>query len=377
MAYNSFTNGKRADRYTFARFLSFLIVLLCLVACKTKTLNQSKTAKPEQANKADITLVSYNVENLFDTEDDPTRDDNDFLPAGTYAWTDQRYRHKLRQLDTVLHLAGNGQRPQLIGLLEVENATVVSDLFSQQFLASGRYKFVLADSSDGRGINVGFAWQPTVFAFEHSVSYTVVLPKADKPAPNAERRNPTRQLLVVSGQLVNTGARLACVVMHWPSRRNPELHRLAAAQTTRQIVDSLQKLNPDVGIVLMGDLNDEPLNRSLRTQGLNSVGGDSCLAQPGTLCNPMVALQQKGESSYFFYSEKKKNLLDQFILSPSLYSGTAGVQFLEAGIFKKPFLLEPGTEADPLATFAGKKYQGGYSDHFPIWLRLRSLTSKN
>jgi hypothetical protein len=363
-------SGHLAYRRAWTWMMPVLVALVvCVAGCKTKSINQTKASKPDPGTKPGLTIVSYNVENLFDTQDDPTRDDNDFLPTGTHAWTDQRYQHKLRQLDTVLSVAGNGQRPELVGLCEVENGTVLKDLFSQKFLSSGGYKIVLADSSDGRGINVAFAWQPAVFSLQHSVPYTVAL-------PTSERRNATRQLLVVSGELVNVRTRLACVVMHWPSRRNPEPHRLAAARTARRIVDSLQKQDPFIGIVLMGDFNDEPLNRSLRAEGLNTLGGDSCLTQPGTLCNPMVELYQKGESSFYFYVEKKKNLLDQFVLSPSLYTGEAGLRFGGAGVFKRPFLLEPGTDADPLATFAGKRYQGGYSDHLPIWLQLQAVTGK-
>lgn len=315
-------------------------------------------AKPEAVP---ITVVFYNVENLFDTHDDPGFGDDDFTPGGKLRWTEERYERKLHQLAEAISMAG-AELPVMIGLCEVENKNVVEDLSKTPPLDRGHYEVVHQDSPDERGIDVALLVDRKRALVGETVWLTVDL--------GADR---TRDILHATMDLKGTGP-LEVFVNHWPSRREGEQEsapkRMAAARTVRDEVDRLLALDPSARIIIMGDLNDEPLDASLK-KGLitDELIGDDHGADLYDLVGmdrlePVGSISHKGEWQYF----------DHLIVSRSLaFPEKSGLHAVSAAAVKDPHLIfhHPKYGDQPNRTFSGTKYhRDGYSDHLPVVLRL-------
>ena len=204
----------------------------------------------------------YNLENLYDTIDNPMVDDNEFLPNGPKKYNSEIYNDKLEKLATVLSQMGADQTPDgpaILGVAEVENDTVLSDLVKHPLIAKRQYAIVHYDSRDARGVDVGLLYNPKYFTVEASDKLFVQLPTGAKDAYY------TRDVLWVKGKF--DGETIHIYVNHWPSRRGGEKRsapgRAAAAQVCRNHMDSILKIDPNAKFVLMGDLNDDPVNASL------------------------------------------------------------------------------------------------------------------
>lgn len=307
------------------------------------------------------TIAFYNVENLFDTIDDPNTNDAEFLPGGANRWTPQRYQAKLENMARVIAGIGNEMvkgGPAIIGLSEIENRGVLEDLINTPPLKELGYEIVHYDSPDRRGVDVGLLYKPSVFKVTNSTSNRLYMPGRTDFF--------SRDQLVVSGELL--GEPISVIVNHWPSRRSGPEYREEAAKLSRHLSDSLMKAHKNAKIFVMGDLNDDPIDRSV-AKVLGAKGKPADVKQ-GDLFNPMWQLHRDGIGSLAY--RDAWNLFDQIIVSEPVLNDSKGWKLHKAKVYNDTFLLQKdGPYAGyPFRTFAGGAYAGGYSDHFPVYLFL-------
>ncbi|MBK6344580.1 MAG: endonuclease/exonuclease/phosphatase family protein [Bacteroidales bacterium] len=307
-------------------------------------------------------IAFYNLENLFDTIDDPNTNDAEFLPGGSNRWTTQRYEAKLANMSKVI--AGIGSEmvkggPSIIGVSEIENRSVLEDLVKTPALKNMGLQIVHFDSPDKRGVDVGLLYNPSVFKVVNATSNRVYMPDDSTWF--------TRDQLVVSGEL--DGELISIIVNHWPSRGNGPEYREAAAKLSRALSDSVARVNKNAKIFIMGDLNDDPTDKSV-ARFLGAKGKKEDVGN-GDLFNPFWQLHRDGIGSLAY--RDSWNLFDQIIISEPLLSEAGGNwKFYKAKIYSEKFLIQKdGPYAGyPFRTFAGGAYAGGYSDHFPTYVFL-------
>jgi predicted extracellular nuclease len=355
----------------------YLLVLLPLSIVVIESCGTPKTAVVKPAEPAEETadlraidpttakdslrIAFYNVENLFDTLDDPIKIDSEYLPNSSLRWTRERYEAKQRNL--VKAIEGLGY-PSVLGMCEVENRRVLEDLIAQPELRSRNYAIVHYDSPDERGIDVAMLYKSTDFTPNNQASHRVKLP-VDK----------TRDILEVSGLL--RGTKITVFVNHWPSRRGgadtSEPKRLMAAQTLKAKTDSLFRLDKKARIVIMGDLNDEPMDKSL-TQGLEAVlwNRDSAKTLPhNKLYNLAAAVKRNKKGSYWYRNEWEA--IDQIIVSGFWLDGRSKLQMPDSeSVLNAEFLTYKDRNGNrpPNRTYTGPIYRGGFSDHFPVYITV-------
>jgi len=321
------------------------------------------------------TIAFYNVENLFDIENDTLIFDDDRTPEGKDNWTLERYTKKLDNISKVLSEIGSensGNSPDIIGICEVENLTVIEDLIGHPNLQDKGYQIVHYDSPDERGIDVALLFKEDAFLPTSFASHRLLLIDDD------DQRNYTRDQLVVGGLLDNE--QLYFLVNHWPSRSGGEArsrpNRMAAAKLNKRIIDSIQRLDAYAKIIGMGDFNDDPNNDSfkkiLKTKAVrNPKKGEQNQFEQGNLLNPMEKLYKKGVGSLAY--RDKWNLFDQIYFTANLVQSKKGdYRFWKSGVFNAPYLVTKKGQYKgyPFRTYAGGSYAGGYSDHFPVFLYL-------
>ena len=306
-----------------------------------------------------MTIIFFNAENLFDTEDDPRKDDDAFTPDGDYRWTRSRYWDKLDAVSKVIVAADEDAAPALVGLSEVENETVLTDLTARSALKEAGYKFVMTDSPDNRGIDVALLYRRNYFKLISHESLRVNL----RPYGGGA----TRDILHVTG-VIETFDTLDVYVCHWPSRYNgteqTEPYRMCAAKIVRESVDSVFSMRRKPYVVIMGDLNEGPDDPAVR-EGLKAHPFSSgSMREDRELVSVMDPL---AEGSYKYQGTWDK--YDQFIVSASLLNGFGCTEMKGAEIMRLPFILTDDNTyggEKPLRTFNGRRYQGGYSDHLPV-----------
>lgn len=312
-------------------------------------------------------IAFYNLENLFDTI--PGRqqgtNDSDFAPNSPKRWNSERYWEKLGNLASVISQLGD-EFPQLgppaiVGISEVENINPLRDLVRTDALKAFDYQIVHYDSPDRRGIDVGLLYRPDLFTVTNHRSVRLSVPE------NPDFR--TRDQLVVSGLLM--GERIHIIVNHWPSRSGGEKRsrplRIAAGKLCRSIVDSIQRVEPQAKIVIMGDLNDDPSDESIR----KALGAKKrrMFLKSNDLFNTMYSLYTSGIGTLAYHDAW--NLFDNIIISePLLNAPDGGMKFHNAKVFNRSFLINKRGQYKgyPFRTYSGSTYQGGYSDHFPVYI---------
>ncbi|HBX49557.1 MAG: hypothetical protein A2275_11530 [Bacteroidetes bacterium RIFOXYA12_FULL_35_11] len=321
----------------------------------------------EKQGKAKVAIVGfYNIENLYDTENDPTKDDEEFLPDGKNKWTQDRYLAKLERMSDVISKLGGEivkSGPTVLGLCEVENKKVVEELVGQPALKKWDYGVVHYDCRYNRGVDVAFCYQKARFKVSNSKSYPLYSPE--------DTSFTTRDQLLVSGML--DGEEMHFIVNHWPSRRGGEKRsapmRELAAKLCRSIVDSIYKINENAKIIIMGDLNDDPTDASVYKH-LGAIGNKDKVEKNG-LFNAMYKLFKDGIGSLAY--KDSWNLFDQIIVSGNLLGDDKSTyKFLKARVFNEKFLMqkEGNFAGYPFRTYVGDVYQGGFSDHFPVYVFL-------
>lgn len=327
---------------------------------------QVSQAQKKQYKPAIISF--YNLENLYDTVDNPLVNDEEFLPKGDRNYNTAIYKDKLNKLSTVISQIGaevSPDGPVILGVAEVENDTVLNDLIAQPLIAKRNYKIVHYDSRDARGVDVGMLYNPAYFTVENSAKLFVQLPVGAKDAYY------TRDILWVKGKL--NGETIYIYVNHWPSRsggeKRSEPGRVAAASVCRKHIDSIQRLDPNAKIVVMGDLNDDPTNKSI--MDVLKAGGKDELSAKGSLFNPWLELYRKGIGTLAY--QDAWGLFDQIIISsPWLNKNQSGYFFYQQHVFNREYLVENNGryKGYPMRTWDGNSYRGGYSDHFPTYIVL-------
>jgi hypothetical protein len=345
------------------RFLSSrLLIMAGLIAISVASYAQEKKYKV-------AAIGFYNLENLFDTVDDTLKNDEDFLPTGSYHYTPEVYQDKLGKLSGVIASLATDMTPDgvaILGVAEVENRYVLEDLVKQPDLVKRGYKIVHHDSPDVRGIDVGFIYNPKYFTVLGSKPLYVQMPVYESGDSSY-----TRDVLYVWGLF--DGEPLHIFVNHWPSRRGGEAAsaplRDNAAAVCRKVVDSLLAADPTVKILAMGDLNDDPTNSSVY-KVMQAKGNPEKLKE-GELYNPFYDFYKKGIGTLAW--NDSWNLFDQVIMSQGwLKKDQTGFKFLRNEVFNKPYLTQQTGQFKgyPHRTYIGGVYQGGYSDHFPVFIYL-------
>ena len=313
-------------------------------------------------------VVSWNIENLFDTHHDSLKNDYEFLPDALRHWNYRKYKKKLADISRVITAVGEWNPPALIGVCEVENDTVLRDLTRRSPLKELSYRYVITDSHDLRGIDVALLYQRDLFKLLSFRSICI---------PPLKRYRPTRDLLHVSGLLL-TGDTLDVFVCHLPSRsggaKESEPYRLHAARILRTQADSILNARVHPQVIIMGDFNDYPTNKSIQ-KVLGAEAPPSMSATPLSPLKLYHLLARKAESRDFgsYKYQGEWGLLDHIIVSGTLLdkSGNFFTSEEKANVASLPFLLIEDQKyggKEPFRTYKGMKYQGGSSDHLPIYM---------
>ncbi|WP_426483282.1 endonuclease/exonuclease/phosphatase family protein [Flavobacterium sp. 2] len=338
-----------------------------------------------QSKKYNIhTVAFYNFENLFDTINDPSTNDDEWTPTGAQNWTKEKYEQKLKNLSRVISEIGtpeNLNAPTLLGCSEVENRGVLEDLIKQEKIIDFDYGIIHFDSPDQRGIDVALLYQkkyfrPTSFSNIPLLIYknkTAVQENGNEDLGDVEikvdkNRIFTRDQLLVTGFLDNE--EIYIIVNHWPSRSGGEKtsspYREAAGKLNRKIIDSLQQINPLAKVITMGDLNDGPFNKSLK-MALGAKSKKSETLEFGTF-NPFEEMAEKGMGTLAF--RDSWDIFDQIIMTQTIIQPDfSSFKFWKAGIFNRPYLIQTSGKYKgyPLRNSLNEV---GFSDHFPVYIYL-------
>lgn len=321
------------------------------------------------------TIAFYNLENLFDTINNPNKLDEYSPMMEMKTNRSEAYWKKIHNMARVLSDIGKDEThnsPVIIGVSEVENKNVLQDLVNDTLLINKNYGIIQYPSPDLRGIDVALLYQKRFFTPISSKSLEL------KIYDNTTgKREYTRDQLVVSGQL--EGETVHFIVDHWPSRRGGQRQsrykRMAAAKLTKRITDSLLTLDPYSKVIIMGDLNDDPTSYSLK-KGLKTTRKRTQMGM-GSIYNPFENFYRSGLGTTAF--RDSWSLFDQILLSTSLRDGNYnGFQFYKAGIFNKNYIVtQTGRyKGYPFRSWGNGGFTGGFSDHFPVYIYLiRSVNS--
>ena len=317
-------------------------------------------------------VVFYNLENLFDTINDPNKNDEEYLPEGARKWTTYRYNQKLENMSRVLFdiAAKDRNFPTVIGVSEIENRLVLEDLLATPKLAKANYRIVHYDSPDRRGVDCAFFYRPDKFKLEGSEAHNISFPGR----PNFL----TRDLVAMWGKI--EGEPFYFIVSHWPSRlggkERSQYSRDFVAEKCKHICDSVHKANPATKVVIMGDFNDDATDKSV-THVLGAKGNIKKLDK-NDMFNPFHDMLKAGYGTLAY--RDSWNLFDNIVVSENLATastGTLKIQKAEGSkfygnIFISPYMIQKEGQYKnyPLRSFVGSNFQNGYSDHFPVYIYI-------
>ena len=312
-------------------------------------------------------IMTYNVENLFDTKHDSLKNDTEYLPDSELRWTNKRFYDKLHEVMQVIIGVGGDELPLLVGLCEVENNFVLDIMTKSDPYNQLGYDYVHYEGPDTRGIDVALLYQKDKFT-----------PLASRPIPvNLPNGQETRDLLYTCGTLSDS-TMLHIIQVHFPSRREgalaSELNREAAAKIARKVVEEIQEVDSQAAIIIMGDFNDNPSDRVPTTTlaALPYTSGSFGDLKLYNLCWDGTSFENKDIGSYFHDGEW--DMLDQIIVSGALLNGNLSVRIMpEAEVYHPKWISKRDKrtgEMIPKRTYVGPFYQGGVSDHFPVFMEM-------
>jgi hypothetical protein len=343
------------------------IFSLSILGLSLLTLSSDLNGQNQDKQYKIVSVGFYNLENLFDTVDDTLINDEEFLPNGARAWTEARYQEKLTNMAYVISQIGIQDAKaglSILGVSEIENRKVLEDLVVQKSIKDRNYKIIHYDSPDRRGVDVGLLYNPSHFT---PISTSAI------PLINTEdgKRLYTRDVLYVKGLLDSDTIHV--MVNHWPSRSGGEARtapfRNNGAKLCRKVIDSLLKIDEHVKVFVMGDLNDDPTDESLKSH-LRAVGSLKEMKKT-TMFNPFEDFFRRGQGSNAY--RDSWSLFDQIVISKGVTDKKCeGYFYFKANIFNKAFLVQTSGQYKgyPFRTFSGDTYQSGYSDHFPTYVYL-------
>ena len=367
--------------------LSFSLLLVCLAV-----LTSSVSHGQQQKRYAMYGVAFYNLENLFDTLHDAGKNDYEYLPTGTNKWGKMKYEAKLHNMARVLSELCTDKLPAgpaVVGLAEVENANVLDDLLRQPSLEKRGWKYVDYPSPDRRGIECALFYNPRLFQLERSMLvpfYYSPTGRVDDPLLGfhttadgtveaetdmlkGDTTYLTRGFLVAEGRLA--GEKMYFIVCHWPSRGAGSEARERAGFQVRQLQMVLMKHDPEAKVIIMGDLNDDPNNKSVMKE-LGCATETKQVKQTTDLYNPWYNTLYKVGQGTLLYNGKW-NLFDQIILTGNLIgTDRSTLKYYRHEIFMRDYLFqqEGRYKGSPLRTHAGGVWLNGYSDHLPTQVYL-------
>ena len=335
-----------------------LAAALLALACTAPAYAQENNAERMITQTAGIAF--YNLENFFDTiPNNPLGRDLEYTPNGKNQWDSRKYWNKVNNLARAISSFTSKRTPNgpaIIGVSEVENRGVLEDLVRDPQLAPWNLQIVHHDSPDKRGIDVSLLYNPKYFKLENVTNHTL------SEVPFA-----TRDQMCVVGRLM--GQRVAVIVNHWPSRiggqEKSSPNREAAARLCLAISDSLWRVDPQIGVIIMGDLNDDPMDKSC-AEVLGAKRDKKDVTEDYQFFSPFWSILDHGTGTLAYKSSW--NLFDQIIISGNLLNTPENRwHFLRAEVLNRDFLkdTEGARQNYPLRTFASGVYLNGYSDHFP------------
>ena len=347
---NIFKSENQQTSFQQLFFVSLFLIAIGLGSCSKKAVQP-------------ISFAFYNVENLFDTIDDPQIRDNSYLPDSKIPWNTERYLHKLDNLSRVMSSIDSGSYPTIFGLCEVENVHVLRDLVNHSDLADAQYSILHKDSPDERGIDVAMLYQAKY--------YTPVRTQYLKLSFPTDPDNKTRDILYSKGVAAGRDT-LHIFINHWTSRwggqEETEPFRKYTGKFLRQVTDSILKAQPHANIIIAGDLNDNPDNSSIAEDlGAKAL---SDVLEGGSLYNLSMNKYKQGEGTLYY---KSWDMFDQIIVSGNMLNPKKGV-FVETTdqvIIKHDWMLyQPKKGPARPSRTAAREYYGGFSDHLPVFIRM-------
>lgn len=312
----------------------------------------------------------YNIENLFDTIDDPQTIDEDYTLSGKNHYSSNDYQRKINKTAQVISNIGgaeSGTGPAILGLAEVENFRVLNDLVHSKALKKQQYQIIHFDSPDRRGIDVALIYQEAFFLPLETEIIEVKL------WTEKGERLYTRDILYVSG--VMEGEEIHVIINHWPSRRGgksrSEPKRMKTAYKVNQLTNRILFTNPKAKILILGDFNDDPIDKSIKKMLIQTSPTDK--STKVSFFNPMEFMFKKGWNTLAY--RDALHLFDQIIVSKTLLGNdhnNKGLRYYKAGIFNPSYLIQQDGKYKgyPLRSFENNRYSGGYSDHFPVFIEL-------
>ena len=329
----------------------FTILLFATLSLYTLNANES------------LNILFYNVENLFDTEDDPNTNDDEFTPQGDKFWNSTRYWNKINNISKTIVATTPINAPEIIGLCEVENETVIKDLVERSPLKQIGYHYFITSSNDKRGIDVALLYKPTRIQPISNESLYVDIWKIN--------RSTTRDILHVTCR-TNSGDTLDIYVCHWPSRlggiKKSDPLREAAATVLKESVGQLFIERESANIIIMGDFNDQSDSPSIK-----NVLGAKKISDANVAKNiDLVTLFSSTHDGTYKYQGVWEQY-DHFIVSGNMINGLGMFNVASFNVCRAPFLLEDDKVyggKKPFRVNNGYRYQNGYSDHLPILLEL-------
>lgn len=337
-------------------------ILTSIICVLLSTVVASAQKSGDKMSTAGIAF--YNLENLFDTiPNNPEGRDEEYTPCGKWQWDSRKYLNKIHNLAYAISQMTSAYTPDgpaIIGVAEVENRSVLDDLVADRQISGWNLQVVHHDSPDARGIDVSLLYNPKYFKVENVTNHRL---KA------LDFR--TRDQMCVVGRL--QGQRIAVIVNHWPSRLGGEEqsspHREAAAALCKEIADSLWRTDPDMGVIIMGDLNDDPMDKS--TAVVLGAKRDRKKVKEHGFFNPWWKILDNGVGTLEYKGQW--NLFDQIIVSGTLLDSPKGRwRYSRAEVLNRDFLQDPESRGlpYPLRTYSRGSYRNGYSDHFPTEIFL-------
>jgi endonuclease/exonuclease/phosphatase family metal-dependent hydrolase len=343
-----------------------MIIFLIFI---TAFLFNSVNLNAQDTKKDTLTFAFWNMENLFDTIDDPGKNDVEFTPVGRKKWTEKRLQQKLRNMSQVIKLMGKNGGPDLLGISEVEHQALIDELI-KNYIKNKNYGVAYKESPDKRGIDNGLIYNKDKFNLLSVEVLHVELPT----------RYPTRDILKVILKTSNDDT-LYVFVNHWPSRRGgkekSEKSRLQAATTLKRNIEEINSKKQSPNFLIIGDFNDTPTNKSLidvlKTKPVTNflMKIKKQATQINNLYNLAYEFAVKGRGTMKY--RKVWYMLDQIIVSTAMLREKGFTYLLGSfKIFKPNFIIEKTGKykGSPFPTYGGNKYLGGYSDHFPVLVKF-------
>lgn len=316
-----------------------------------------------------FSFAFYNIENLFDTINSEGVNDEKYLPSSKVAWNTERFNHKLDNLSRVIKNIDSAGFPALLGICEVENRGVVEKLIAHPDLINANYSIVHKESPDERGIDVALLYNPKVFT---PIRNSFIKPDLWYKKDSVVVEELTRDILYSKG-LINNSDTLHVFINHWVSRwggqEQTEPQRIEIAKTIKRITDSILNIVPQANIIITGDLNDNPTDKSV----FNELEAKEITPElkDKTLYNLSLKKFKAGTGSLFY---KSWDMFDQIIVSTAMLTGKSGLKLSspDQEVIKKDWMLYQPKKgpALPSRTASGGNYYGGFSDHLPVMVHI-------